>query len=414
MNIEFFIAKRIFSDKSNRKSISQTIIRIALAGISLGMIVMILSVAIVTGFKREIRDKVVGFGSNIQLTRQDTNESYQAAPIDTSKCSISELKGIRGVTHIQPYAVKAGIIKTEEDIQGVILKGVGQEFNWQFLHKFLVKGRLPSYISKTRSNEVLISAYLANLLRLDTGQTIITHFIEKTTSLRKFKIVGVYDTGLEIYDKVLIICDIKQIQLLNQWPTNYDTGLEIGIADFNRMNEISDDLWGIVGNQLDKESLPLAISTIRDLKPEIFTWLDLTDMNVVVIIVLMLAVASVNMVSSLLILILERTQMIGILKSVGMTNVSIRKIFLYNAAFLTAKGLFWGNLIGIGLAAIQMLYHVIPLDPASYYLNSVPVNLNISDLVLLNLGSLTAIVCTLIIPSLIVAKISPVKAIEFR
>ena len=414
MKFELFVARRIFSDKTNRRSVSQTIVRIALGGIALGVAVMILSVAIVTGFKQEISDKVAGFGSHIRVKYHDANSSLEAHPIERNQVDIVQLGGIRGIANMHAYAMKAGIVKTQHDIQGVVLKGVDSSYDWSFFGNYLTEGHLPQFSDSARSTEVLVSEYIAKLMKLKLGDKVRMYFIQNPPRLRRFEIVGIYNTGLEVYDKALVVCDIRQIQKLNDWTDEQITGYELVIEDFSRLDEIATR----VRSRLEYDFLPdggrLIVETIREIKPEIFTWLELTDINVVVILVLMLLVAGVNMISSLLILILERTQMIGILKSLGARNASVRSIFLYNAALLTGKGLFWGNLVGLGLALLQYYFKLIPLDPSSYYVNTVPINLVWWHVALLNVFTLITIVAMLVLPSLIVAKISPVKAIRFE
>ncbi len=414
MNIELFIARRIVSDKTNRKSISQIIVRIAEAGIAISMVVMLLSVAIVTGFKKEIADKVIGFGSHVQITMHDTNASYETSPISSNQKFLPALKELPEVSGVQTYAIKAGIIKTEKDIQGVVLKGISQGYDLSFFEKYLVAGSTFDVNDSVTSKNVLISEFMADLLNLKVGEKMVMYFIQKPPRVRTFRIAGIYNTGLEIYDQMIALCDIKHVQKLNNWEKDQVTGFEVLINDFENLDNVTDLIRDTVGYGFLEDGSKLYVSNIKQDKPEIFTWLDLTDVNVVVILVLMLIVAGVNMISALLILILERTQMIGITKALGMTNASVRKVFLFNAAFLTARGLFWGNIIGIGLALLQANFNIIELDPSSYYVNTVPINLKLWHLAALNSGTLIVVIAMLVLPSMVVSKISPVRAIRFE
>lgn len=422
MNTEFFIAKRIVSSKDNRKSVSHSIVRIAQGGIAISLAVMLLSVAIVTGFKKEVAEKVVGFGAHIQITNHDANASYETVPIAKKQDFLPLLMANPNITHVNSYGIKAGIIKTEHDIQGVVLKGVDTDFDWSFFKKHLVAGEVFAIDSVKRTKNILVSEYMAKLLNLKLGEKLILYFVytkkEKGVTppprVRDFIITGIYNTGLEIYDQTLVVGDIKHVQRLNNWNKNQVTGYEVQVADVDDLDKITEDVWDTVGYEFAKDGSRLYVTNIRQIKPEIFTWLDMTDTNVEVIIGLTLIVAVFNMISTLLILILERTQMIGILKSLGMTNGSIRKVFLYHASFLTARGMFFGNVLGLGLAFLQLTFHIIPLDPTSYYVDMVPININIWHVVFLNAITLLVITLMLIIPAFVIKKISPIKAIRFE
>lgn len=414
MNVEFFVAKRIVFDKKSKKSISQTIIRIAEAGIAVSMVVMLLSIAIVTGFKKEIAEKVVGFGSHVQITMHDANASYETNPIDKNQAFIPEVLKIPQVKSIQAYAIKAGIIKTSNDIQGVVLKGLDSNYDLSFFEKHLIAGSSFEVNDSVKSNKVLISEYMAKLLQLKVGEKLVMYFIQQPPRVRSFEIAGIYNTGLEIFDQVIALCDIKHVQKLNNWDRNQVTGLEVVLHDFEQLTPATINIWNIIGLDFLEDGSKLTISNIKESKPEIFTWLELTDMNVIVILTLMIIVAAVNMISALLILILERTQMIGILKAVGMSSASVRKVFLYNAAFLTTRGLLWGNILGIGIGLAQHYFGIIALDPSSYYVDTVPINFIVWHIVALNIGTLIVVVTMLVVPSMVISKISPIKAIRFE
>ena len=413
VNTELFIARRLVSEQKGDNRISRPIIFIAIMGIALGLAVMILSTAIVTGFKNEIREKIIGFGSHIQVLNYDSNTSYETVPVSGKQEFINVLKNKPGIKNIQVFATKAGIIKTEEEIQGVVLKGIGTGFDWSFFKENLTEGDIFHVSDSALTNKVLISKYIADLLDLKTDDSFVMYFIQDPPRMRKFTISGIYNTSLEEFDRIFVLADIGHIRKLNDWDENQVSGFEISIENFNDLDYMTYQVMETVGINLDKEGARLSTINIIQKYPQIFDWLNLQDTNVWIILTLMLLVAGFNMVSSLLILILERTNMIGILKAIGTNNFSIRKIFLYQSAFLISKGLLWGNLIGIGLALLQQKTGLMKLDEASYYLSTVPINLDISYILMLNTGTLVLTVLMLIIPSHLVAKITPVKAIRF-
>ncbi|MBN2680876.1 MAG: ABC transporter permease [Bacteroidales bacterium] len=416
MNIELFIAKRIIKGSTGTSNISGPIVKIAIAAIAIGLAVMIVSVAIVTGFKQEIQNKVVGFGSHIQIMSSNSRYSYETAPIDRNQPFVNTITSVDGVKHIQQFATKAGIIKAGDETQGIVLKGVAEDFNWDFFSKHLEQGNILVIIEKERTNKVLISSYISNLMKLEINSEFEAFFIDEDNKLRprKLTVGGIYNSGLEEFDKQFVIIDIKHVQKINYWNSNQVSGFEIAIDDFKRIDEVKSNIEKHLGLAITEDGTALTVQSIKERYPQEFDWLELQDINVWVIIIIMVIVAAINMVSSLLILILERTQLIGILKALGSPNWSIRKVFLYNAAYLVAKGLFWGNLFGIGLCLIQYYFHLIPLDPSTYYINTVPVNLNLVHILLLNLGSFSIIVFLLMVPSMIISRISPIKAIQFN
>jgi lipoprotein-releasing system permease protein len=405
LNTEFFISRRITA-KNQSESFSRPAVRIAIISIALGIAVMIISVAIVTGFKNQISEKVIGFGSHIQITNYDANASLEAKPIEKNQPFYPSMNNAEGIRHIQVFANKAGIIKTDDEIQGVILKGVGSDFDWDFFKDKIISGK--SFIVKdcTKTNDILISKIIAQKLKLKVGEDFIMHFIQDPPRMRKFKITGIYETGMEEFDKLYVIGDIYHVQKLNDWTQNQVAGFEVLIKDFSKLDEMSAYVYDNIGYNLNSK-------TIKELYPQVFDWLKLQDMNVYIILILMVLVAGINMISTLLILILERTNMIGILKALGAKNWSIRKIFLYNASYLIGRGLIWGNIIGIALCIIQLKTGFITLPQESYYVSVVPINLNLLHIILINVGSLIICLLMMIIPSYIVTKITPVKAIRF-
>ncbi len=414
MNAELFIARRITGAGENKKQISGPIVNIAVFGISLGLAVMILSVAIVTGFKNEVRNKVIGFGSHIQITNFDTNNSFETIPINRNQVSNALLKQIDGVSHTQVYITKSGIIKTKENIQAIVLKGVDRDFDWSFFEKSLVAGSVFSFEDSVKSTKILISEYISKLLSLKVGDKLTVYFVQEPPRMRPFVVSGIYKTSIEDFDKAFAIVDLRHLQKLNNWTDDQISGYEIQIANYEQLEAITDSVFDVAGYRFTEEGTKLKISNIRQLYPQIFDWLNLQDINVWIILALMLIVAGFNMISGLLILILERTNMIGLLKGLGYNNWKIRKIFLFQAGFLISKGLFWGNLIGISLALIQLYFGVIPLDEATYYIDRVPIELTIRHLLYLNIGTLLIIVGMMVLPSYLITKISPAKAIKFN
>jgi lipoprotein-releasing system permease protein len=416
MNTELFISRRLFFDKSNKQFLSQKIIKIALFGIALGLAVMLISVAVVTGFKKEVRNKVIGFGSHIQVVNYDSRNSYELSPISQNQTFLQKLKTVEGIKNIQVYATKPGMIKTEEYIQGIVLKGVDHNYNWEFFQKNLVEGRLPQLVESKRVNEVLLSEQVSKLLKLSLNDLAVFYFVnedEVTPRMLQFKVCGIYRTGLEEFDNLFVIGDIKQIQRLNGWDDDEISGFEIEISDFSKIDELEQQVRNAVVDYRENNNTILRTESITRMYPQIFDWLAILDMNVWVILILMIMVAGFNMISGLLVLILERSSMIGVLKALGSPNWSIRKVFLYLAFFLTGRGMLWGNIIGIALILIQKIFDVIKLDPATYYVDVVPVNFSVTHLLLINIGSIVITTLMLVIPSLLVSKISPDKTIRF-
>lgn len=414
MNLEYFIAKRIHFEKKGEKNVSRPAVRIATIGIAVGVAVMLIAIAVVIGFKQEIRNKTIGFGSHIQITNFDNNNSYEMQPIRMSDTLQNQLKAIPNVKHIQRFVTKPGIIKTENDFQGMILKGVGPEFDWSFFKSNLLEGDILNLNDSTPVNEAIISKSIADMMGLKLGDSFLTYFLQDQIRARKFTVKGIYSTNFADYDKLFVITDIRIAQRLNGWDQEYFSGMEILITDFNYLDGVSDQVYALAANRFDAEGNGYFIQTIRQLNPQIFSWLDLLDMNVWVILLLMLAVAGFNMISGLLILILEKTNMIGILKSYGAGNWSIRKIFLYESIFLIGKGMLWGNIIGLLICFVQYQFKIIPLDPVSYYTSTVPITFNWLYIVLLNAGTLIVSVLMLIGPSYLITKISPAAIMRYE
>lgn len=413
MNLPYYIAQRLVKGRREGTSFSRPINVIAIVGIALGLGVMILAVAILTGFKQQIREKVVGFGSHIQILNYDSNISFETTPISDTQKFVPEIKKNPGIRHIEVFATKAGIIRTDEEIQGVVLKGIGSDFDWSYFKSNMVDGSVFTVSDTGRTDKVIISKKIASMLKLKTGDSFTMLFIQDPPRMRKFTISGIYETSLEEFDKIYVFCDIGHIRRLNGWTDDQISGFEIFIKDFNKLDEMTQAVRDAVGYRLTQDEAKFKVTNIRIRYPQIFDWLNFQDVNVIIIILLMLIVAGFNMISGLLILILEKTNMIGILKSLGAEDRTIRRVFLYQAAWLIGKGLFWGNLIGIGIAVIQLKTGILTLDPTSYYIKTVPVNLDAANIILLNLGTMAAIIVMLLVPSQLISRITPVKAIRY-
>ncbi len=416
MNTELFISNRLFFDKTNQHFLSKKIIRIALFGIALGLAVMIVSVAVITGFKTEIRNKVIGFGSHIQIVSYESRNTYELPPISKNQRFLGKLDSLDYIKKIQVFATKPGMIKTEESIQGIVFKGVEPSYNWSFFQKNLIEGELPQLNDTNRVNEILLSENVSKLLKLKIGDSAVLYFLnenEVTPRMLQLKVCGIYRTSLEEFDNLFIIGDIKQVQRLNDWQSDQISGFEILVSDFDKIDLFEREIRNLVVDYNQENDAILRTESITRQYPQIFDWLSILDMNVWVILSLMVLVAGFNMISALLVLILERSTMIGVLKALGSPNWSIRKVFLYLSVFLTSRGMLWGNAIGIAIILAQKVFHLIKLNPATYYVDVVPVNFNIVHILLLNLGCLVITTFMLIIPSYLVSKISPDKSIRF-
>ena len=410
MNLEYFIAKRLISVESRKSTISTPIIKIAIAAIAIGMIMMIVSVATGIGLQQKIREKVAAFNGHIIISNYDDNQSQVSVePISLNQRFYPKFNSIEGINHIQAVASKAGIIRTATAFEGIIFKGVGKEYQWKNVSEYLVAGKLPD-VSHDLNSQVLLSKFLADRLNLKVGDNFNTFFMKDKSNqlpnLRVFQVTGIYNSGFQEFDSAYIIGDIRHVQRINKWQPNQVGAFEVFIDDFTKIKEIGEEVYSETNSTLDTK-------TIVEKYYYIFEWLQLFDFNILTILIIMIVVATINMVVALLVLILERTQMIGILKALGANNWSVRKIFLYNAFYLIVRGLFLGNLIGIGLILIQQYFGIVKLNPENYYVSVAPVNLNWLYLLGLNLGTILICLLVLLIPSYIITKISPVKAIRF-
>lgn len=405
-----FIAKRIIASKRYKNSVSSPIIRISILAIAIGIAVMLFSVATGVGLQKKIKEKISGFNGDIQISHYDANNSkVTVTPISRNQDFYPDFEGVPNVKKVQVFATKAGIIRTPNEFEGIVLKGVDKDYDWSFFNSYLKSGRVPRF-DEELSNEVLLSNKTAGRLRLETGDIFHMFFVKDDPNLapnsRKFEVAGIFDSGFEEFDETFIIGDIRHIQRINKWDNDQVGGFEVFIHDFDRLKNTGAEVYRSIDPTLN------ALTTAEKY-PAIFEWLSLFDTNIVVIIGVMILIAGINMITALLVLILERTQMIGVLKALGNQNWSIRRIFLYNAAYLIGKGLFWGNLVGLGLLLIQKYFGVIRLNPETYYVNEAPVYISVPAWLLINVGTLLLCLLMLLIPSYIVSKISPVKAIKF-
>lgn len=411
MNFEFFLAKRIIGSKSYKSSVSAPIIKIGITAIAIGMIVMLIAIATGIGLQQKIRDKAVAFNGHITITAFDSNVSNESEnPVDIHQEFYPQFTSVDGISHIQAVASKFGIIRTTSDFEGVVFKGVGQDYDWQYFQEFLVDGDLPVY-TDAYSNEVIISEYLANRLGFQVGDEFQMLFkkadITKLPNIMKLHITGIYNSGFLELDKTYLIGDIKHIQRLNKWAKDQVGNFEVFIEDHNAIESKGLAVYQNIPSVLDAQ-------TVRRKYAGIFEWIDIFDKNIYGIIGIMILVAGINMITALLVLILERTHMIGILKALGSHNWMIRKVFLYNAAYLILVGLIWGNIIGLGLIFAQKYFKLFPLDPNVYYVTEAPVYISLSYVLGLNIGTFIMCFLMLIVPSIIITKISPVKAIRFE
>ena len=411
MNLEYFIAKRLITAKDYKSSISAPIIKIAIAAIAIGMVMMIVSVAAGIGLQQKIREKVSAFNGHIIISNYDNNQSEATlTPIVKNQKFYPKFNSVAGISHIQAVATKAGIIRTEKAFEGIIFKGVGTDYKWDNIQEYLIAGHLPNLSSQLNS-EVVISQFLADRLQLKVGDAFNTFFIKENQNqlpnIRRFKITGIFNSGFQEFDATYIIGDIRHVQRINKWTPNEIGAFEIFVQDFDMIQEVGEEVYQQTPSNLDAK-------TIIEKYSYIFDWLLLFDFNIIIILGVMILVATINMVVALLVLILERTQMIGILKALGASNWSVRKIFLYNAFYLILRGLLWGNCIGIGVLLIQKYFGIIQLNPENYYVNQAPVYFNLGYIAALNLLTVGVCFLVLLIPSYVITKISPIKAIRYE
>lgn len=410
MNWKLFIAGRIYRSDEGGKNVSKPAVRIAMAGIAVGLAVMIVSVAVVIGFKHQVKQNITGVESDILMTNIVEAQSYQSAPIQVSDTLLSLVGKSEGVSHVQRYSTKPGMIMTADNFQGMMLKGIGQEYDVSYLQSHLLEGTVPEFTDTVSSNKVLISRTIADKLRLKVGDKLTTYYLENNIRARRLTVAGIYRTNLSVFDDLFLITDIRTVTRLNGWTDHQASGLEISVASGADAETVNDGILSVLGDEVEH----YYSRTAAEVYPQIFAWLDLLDVNVWVILVLMVGVAGITMISGLLIIILERTNMIGVLKALGANNASIRKIFLSFSVLLIGKGMLWGNAIALLFYVLQRNFHLIKLDPATYYVDAVPVELHFIVWLLLNVSTLLISVLMLVGPSCLISKINPARSIRFE
>jgi lipoprotein-releasing system permease protein len=412
--LSLFIAKRIYHDNAAGKRISRPAVFIAVTGMAVGLAVMIMAASVVVGFKKEVRDKIIGLGSHIQINNLNAIHSYEAYPIAVDDSVTSMLYSYPEVAHIQRYSAKPGMIKTDDAFQGIVLKGVGKEYDTSFFQSCLVEGEIPLFTDSVASNQVLISKTLASKLKLHLGDKLYTYYIQDNIRARLLTIAGIYQTNFSEYDNLFLLTDIYTVNRLNNWKPNQVGGLELQVHDYDKLEETTYTLGNSFFKYADKYGANYCVRNVRQLNPSLFAWLDLLDLNMLVILVLIIGVAGFTMISGLLILIIERTNMIGLLKALGANNYTIRKVFLWLSVFLIGKGMVWGNAIGLSLYVVQSQFKLFSLNPDTYYVNSVPVSFNIGLFLLLNAGALFVSVLMLIGPSFLIMRINPANSMRYE
>ena len=415
MNLPFFLARRIYTNNSDKTRVDRPAIRIAIAGVAIGLAVMLVSVSVVFDFKHTIRDKVVGFGSHIQVANFMALQTAEQYPIQMGDSMLNILKRIPGVSHVQRYAIKQGILKTETDFLGVAFKGIASEYDISFIRENLVEGVIPKFSDTQATQQILISKTIADQLNLHQGSKVFAYFIDTSgVRTRRFTVAGIYQTNLSQYDRIICFIDFYTAVKLNGWEPDQASGAELSVSNFDKLAETEAHVIDRVNRTIDSYGETYSSQTIKEANPQIFSWLDLLDLNVWIILGLMLAVAAVTMISGLLIIILERTTMIGILKALGARNRTIRHTFLWFAVFTIGKGMLIGNLAGIALIAFQHFTGAVKLDPVTYYVSTVPVEFNLPIFFLLNVATLFISVFVLIAPSYLVSKIDPAKSMRYE
>lgn len=414
MNLPLFLARHIYTDRQERRKVSKPAITIATVGVAIGLAVMIISASVVMGFKHTVRDKVVGFGCHIQVADFMTLQTAESYPIVMDDSMMTALSNMEGISHVQRFATKQGILKTDDDFLGVLFKGVGPEFDSTFVHSNLVEGTIPAFSDSLSTNKIVISKQMADKLRLHAGDRVFAYFVDRNVRMRRFTVAGIYETNLSQYDNILVLTDLYTAVRLNAWEHDQASGAELTLRDFSQLDEVSAAIADEVNRTVDHYGATYSSKNIRELYPQIFGWLDLLDLDVWIILALMIAVSAVTMISGLLIIIIERTSMIGILKALGARTHTIRSTFLWFAAFVTIRALILGNILGIGLMVLQQQTGFVRLDPQTYYVSTVPVEMNPLYIVLINLATLLISIIVLIGPSYLIATIHPAKSMRYE
>lgn len=414
MSFSRFIAYRLYRNPESEKQVSRPAVLIAMIGIAIGLAVMIIAVSVIVGFKSEVRDKVVGFGAHIQIGNLDAVRSYETRPVVVDDSLRTLLAAYPQVDHVQRYSTKPGMIKTDEAFQGIVLKGIGPEYDRTFFSRHLVEGEFPQFSDTASSNRVLVSKALADKLKLKTGDKIDAYFIQENVRARRLTVAGIYQTNFSEYDNLFLLTDLYLVNRLNGWKSGQASGAELTIRDYNQLEETTYEIATRLDDTTDRYGAEYCVRNVEQLNPAIFAWLGILDVNIWVILVLMIGVAGFTMISGLLIIIIERTSMIGVLKSLGADNLTIRKTFLWFSVFLIGKGMLWGNLIGLAFYFVQRYWGIFKLDPETYYMATVPVSFNLWLFLLLNAGTLLASVFMLLAPSYIITRIHPANSIRYE
>lgn len=414
MNLSRFIALRLYRESEPGKQASRPAVLIATIGVAIGLAVMIIAVSVIIGFKSEVRDKIAGFGAHIQVTNSDAARSYETRPIAVTDSMLAALAAYPEVKHVQRYSTKPGMIKTDDAFQGMVLKGVGPEYDPAFFRRHLLEGEFPSFSDSASTNRVVISRAIADKMKLKLGDKIDTYYIQDDVRARRLKVVGIYRTNFSEYDNIFLLTDLYMVNRLNKWKPDQVSGVEMQLRDYDNLEAATYEIAAEVSRRPDRNGEEYAVRDIEQLNPQIFAWLDILDVNIWVILILMIGVAGFTMVSGLLILIIERTSMIGVLKSLGADNFTIRKLFLWLAVFLIGKGMLWGNAIGLAFYFIQKWFRLFRLDPETYYMDTVPVSFNLWIFLLLNAGTLLASVLMLLGPSYLITRIHPANSMRYE
>ena len=413
MKLEWFIARRI-SGKSYNKGVSSTVVKIAVAAVALSVAVMIVSMSVIIGFKNEIMDKVVGFGSCVNIVNRETGGNYETMPISSEQDFFPSIENEQGINHIQRYVMKPAILKSGADILGVIIKGVGSEYNFKFFDDNMLEGCAPKIIAGQKTDSMLISKRMADLLNLKLGDKVVAYFVQDPPRMRKYTVSGIYQTGLEDYDKLFCFTDMTDIQKINGWNENQISGFEVMIDDFSKLEEMSSLVREYAGYQISEDGAMLRVTNVKDNNRQLFDWITLTEMNVYVILAIMFFVAFVNMSTAMLIIIFERAAMIGIMKAVGSSNWLIRKIFIIQSVHITSRGVVIGNIVAAVLILLEQYFHLVGLDPASYYVDHVPAEFQLWYFIAIDLGTLLVMSIMLVLPSMAISKMEPAKVVNFR
>lgn len=412
--MESFIARRLYKSEQGSRNVSRPAVFIAQLGVALGLAVMLVTIAVSFGFKHEVRDKAVGFSSHLHISNYESAQSYEALPVAADSALWHTLMAMDDVTHVQRYATKAGVFRTENDFMGYVLKGVAEDYDLSFYAQYLQEGELPVFSDSLASGKILISREIASKLQLGVGDRVDSYFLQGNMRARRYTVAGIYETGFSEYDRVFALTDLKAVQALNRWEPDQVTGVEVMLTGFDKVEPMNWELGSLLDRTQDRYGEQYFVQSVTDLNPGLFAWLDVLDMNVLLILALMIGVAAFTMISGLLILIIERTQFIGVLKALGASNAMVRKTFLYLAMLIIGKGMLWGNVVGLALCAVQKYTRLVGLNPQDYYLDCVPIEFNWPLIVTVNVVMFVLSVLILIVPSHLISRIYPTKAMRFE